>query len=81
MKITTFPNPVADFIAVQTTGLVKENILLQLYDVDGKLVNSAQIRPGSTSTYFDIQTLYNGNYLLKWSLNGKTEIRKITVQH
>ena len=81
MKIRTFPNPVADFIAVQKTGLVKENILLQLYDVDGKLVNSAQIRPGSTSTYFDIQTLYNGNYLLKWSLNGKTEIRKITVQH
>jgi len=64
-KVTVFPNPSNDFIAVQVIGLNKQNLSVELYDSAGKLVQKSTINAGATNTYLDTKLLYAGNYLIK----------------
>jgi hypothetical protein len=81
LRVLVFPNPSADFVAVQASGLVKETVNLVLCDMEGKTVRNAQIKQGSTSTYFDVQTLYNGVYFLKWNTKEDSQVVKLVIQH
>lgn len=81
LNVLAFPNPSADFIAVQASGLVKETVNLVLCDMEGKTVRNSQIKQGSTSTYFDVQTLYNGVYILKWNTKDESQVVKLVIQH
>ena len=75
MKFSVYPNPSQDFLAIQATGLVKNQLLLKLYDLKGRLVRSSTIQQGSTLWYIDIQTLYNGQYILQIE-NGNSSIQQ-----
>lgn len=80
MSISVFPNPAADLIAIQVNGLVSENLDAELFDIAGKLVHTTRINKGQTIAYFDVQTLYEGVYLLKIS-NGKSiKTEKVIVR-
>ena len=78
LKISVFPNPAADLIAVQIGGLVNEDFEVSLLDVTGKIAMSATIKKGSTIAYFDVQTLYNGVYFVKIS-NGDNQTTKKVI--
>jgi len=65
LKVTVFPNPSSDFIAVQIMGLNKQNLSVELYDSVGKLVQKSAINAGATNTYLDTKSLYAGNYVIK----------------
>ena len=64
-KLTVFPNPSNDFIAVQVMGLNKQNLSVELYDSAGKLVQKSTINAGATNTYLDTKLLYAGKYVIK----------------
>lgn len=64
-SIHVFPNPGSDFIAVQLSGVVREDIPAELFDMRGRRVGYTVIRQGTTISYFDVSTLYTGSYLLK----------------
>lgn len=70
INISIFPNPANEFIAVQVNALVKENLFLELFDVTGKLVQTTNVNQGSTIAYFDIRTLYSGNYFVTIKQNS-----------
>lgn len=70
LNVTVFPNPSADFIAVQVNGLVKQNIPISVYDATGKLVSEGTILAGTTIWYLDTKTLYDGTYILKVGTQG-----------
>jgi hypothetical protein len=78
LNISIFPNPATDLIAIQVAGLVNEKLEVELFDISGKLVSSSQIREGSTIAYFDLQTIYEGIYLVKIS-NEKLSISEKVV--
>jgi hypothetical protein len=59
-----FPNPSADIIMVQTTGLNSNEIVIDLTDANGKLIQTQTIQKGSTIAYFDVATLYSGTYFV-----------------
>ncbi|MEM6806191.1 MAG: YHYH protein, partial [Bacteroidota bacterium] len=77
LQISIFPNPSSDLIAVQLDGLASEDLKVELLDVNGKLVSSSRIAKGSTIAYFDVQTVYEGNYLIHISSNGHSTAKKI----
>ena len=60
-----FPNPASDLIAIQMEGLNKENLLVELYDMVGKLIDKTTLNQGASITYFDTKTLYAGTYTVK----------------
>ena len=77
--ISVFPNPASDLLAIQLEGLVEENIQVDLIDVTGKTVATTSIPKGSTIAYFDVQTVYEGAYLLNFTVGGKLITKKVII--
>ncbi|GAA4108001.1 hypothetical protein GCM10022393_03670 [Aquimarina addita] len=69
-NISIFPNPAADLIAIQMNGLLQENVEVVLCDMSGKQLKKKEINKGQTIAYFDIETLYEGTYLISISDNS-----------
>lgn len=81
IHVTVFPNPSSDLIAVQMKDLVKENYVVELMDITGKLVDKTTLYQGSTIVYFDTKTLYAGTYFVTLTgEQGNTITRKIILQ-
>lgn len=64
-KFNVFPNPSADVLVVQSSGLHTNDIQLELIDASGKIIDTQHIYPGSTLCYFNVSTLYSGTYFIK----------------
>ena len=79
MNVNIFPNPASDLIGIQLSGLVKDDMQVELFDLSGKLIKASTINKGSTISYFDVQSLYAGAYLVKVSANGFTTTRKVII--
>ena len=78
LNISIFPNPATDLIAIQVAGLVEEDLEIELVDLSGKIVSTSKISKGSTIAYFDVQTVYDGIYLVKIS-NGELSVSEKVV--
>lgn len=79
MPVEVFPNPASDLIAVQVGGLVKQDLQVDLMDVTGRKVASTRILAGQTIGWFDVQTLYEGTYLVQLSNGTYQQTRKVVV--
>jgi len=56
-----------ELIALQWKGLNRDDRTVQLTDSTGKIYEEKQMFAGSTIIYFETQTLYEGNYIIKVS--------------
>ena len=63
--VNVFPNPTSDLIAIQVSGLLREDLQVALYDLAGKQVRRDVIAQGSTIWYLDTRTLYDGEYIVR----------------
>jgi hypothetical protein len=79
VKVITFPNPSTEYVAVQVGPMLSENLALELFDLNGKMVAQGSIVPGSTIGYIDVRTLYAGNYLLNITGNHLHRAEKIII--
>lgn len=70
VSIEIFPNPAAQLIAIQIDNLVNEDLLVDLIDINARVIKSTKILKGSTIAYFDVQTVYSGTYIVKVYANG-----------
>ena len=65
LNLSIFPNPASDLIAIQIQELVKDDLRVSLLDLSGRVVKKATIKKGSTIAYFDVQTVYEGTYIVQ----------------
>ncbi len=79
-EVNVYPNPANDFIAVQINGMNKENLLVELFDITGKLVQSNYLYQGTTIAFFDTQRLYSGVYFIKLHGSAGVSSRKVIIQ-
>lgn len=79
LNVNVYPNPAADLVAIQIGGVVRSNIPVSVFDMQGKLVAEGLIKQGSTIWYFDTKTLYDGEYLIKIGLDGIT--KRVSILH
>jgi hypothetical protein len=79
VKLSVYPNPASEFIAVQSSGILRNKMELRLYDLSGKLLQTTEIQPGATISYFDCRTLYSGVYLVSAMNGGKVEAAEKVV--
>lgn len=80
-RTIVFPNPASDLLAIQFSGLNQEVIVLELFDLAGKLVDKSNLQPGQTIAFFDTQKLYEGEYQLRLSGKDVQDTRKILIVH
>jgi len=79
VSFTVFPNPSQEFIAVQINDLVSSDVSLKLYDLNGSLVREAKIVQGSTIWYLDVETLYDGVYILELTNGVQVKSTKVVI--
>jgi hypothetical protein len=78
-NVTIFPNPAADLVAIQIQNIARNNVTCQLFDLKGSLIQSTIIYQGSTMAYFDLSTLYNGQYIIRMQNGEETMSKQITI--
>ena len=66
-EIVIFPNPASDVLTVQNKNFDASDLSVDLIDVTGKLIQTQKIYHGSTMCYFDLRTIYAGNYIIRVS--------------
>ncbi len=79
MNFVVFPNSDMDLIAVQAKGLVREDLKVELIDLQGRVIQTSRIEEGSTMTHFDVQTVYAGIYIVKISTPNYSRSQKVLV--
>lgn len=79
IAVDIFPNPSSDIIAIQIKGLNKENLIVELFDLAGNLVQQTTLNQGASITHFDTKTLYEGIYIIKLSGSSGTTSHKIII--
>ncbi len=80
-SFSVFPNPTAEFIAVQIKDLAKEDYHVALYDLAGNIVKTTTLYQGSTIVYFDTKAVYSGEYIIKlYNKNGSVSKKVIVSQ-
>jgi len=78
--VKIFPNPARDIINIQVNPLLVSNsMMVQLYDVTGKLVFNQSINTNNTSIAID--ALADGVYWIQWSDNHSIITKKIVITH
>jgi hypothetical protein len=80
VNVNVFPNPASDLIAIQIKDLVRENCVVELFDITGKLVDQTILYQGSTIVYFDTKKLYSGIYFVKMKIGNQEFNRKIVIE-
>ena len=78
-QLTVFPNPATDFVAVQLKGLNTVEWKVELFDLNGKYIQTTRLYPGSTIAYFDTRTLYSGDYLLVLTHGASQLTERVSV--
>jgi hypothetical protein len=80
--ITIYPNPVNDFITIQFGNYVVGTGQVEMYDLNGKMVNAIEFNNKDTKRQIklSVNSLEKGFYILKININGKIENKKIIVK-
>lgn len=79
LELSIYPNPSSDLVAVQIGGLVQENLNVELLDITGRLIKRSTIHAGQTIAFFDVETLYDGVYIVKVSNGAHSLSRRVVV--
>ncbi|MFL5753360.1 MAG: YHYH protein [Bacteroidia bacterium] len=78
-NISVYPNPAGDLVALQLNELTRENILIELYDLSGKIIQSSTIYQGSTLAWFDTKNIGEGQYQLKIIGKNGVQHKKLVI--
>lgn len=77
IEISLFPNPSNDFIVIQSFVAVSYDRIVELINLQGKLIRTEILRQGSTMCNINTETIYAGTYLVRVIDNN---INKITTK-
>ena len=78
-KVSIYPNPATDFIAIQTP-MTTRSIKVDLIDELGKVIRSQEIKQGSTLCVIETDTVYNGIYFVRITDGIATRTTKVVIQ-
>ena len=79
-KLTLSPNPTSNIFQVNFSKPINENLSLQIFSLDGKLVLQKKIQQGVSSFEANVNTLLQGIYFVKITVNDKLLTKKIIVK-
>lgn len=78
-RLSVFPNPSSELVVVQLNDLVKETILVNLVDENGKILKTTAINQGGTIAYFETKDLPAGAYLVTLSNDSQNVSKKVVI--
>lgn len=79
--IILFPNPASELVAIQLPMVQQGNYHIEVINMKGQMLQETDLWQGSTIAYIDTRLLYNGNYILRITLDGVIINKKLMVSH
>ncbi|MFW6019224.1 MAG: T9SS type A sorting domain-containing protein [Bacteroidales bacterium] len=82
LNINLYPNPVSDQATVEFELDKPSEVILRVYDINGKLMNAKEdnLSSGQQSIKLDVSNMDKGNYILQMTYDGnKTSSKKFIV--
>lgn len=80
-EIGIFPNPVSDLLILQSKGLNKKSLDIELMNINGQIIKRQQFLQGSTICYIETKSITNGTYFLSVSDGTTKNAYKVIVNH
>jgi hypothetical protein len=80
-EIGIFPNPVSDLMILQSKGINKKSLDIELMNINGQIVKRQQFLQGSTICYLETKSIANGTYFLSVSDGTSKKVYKVIVNH
>ncbi len=80
-EIGIFPNPVSDLLILQSKGINKKSLDIELMNVNGQVAKRRQFLQGSTICYLDVKSIDSGTYFLSVSDGTTKKAYKVIVNH
>jgi hypothetical protein len=80
-KVVVYPNPASEVLGIQVPGNTQQTWKVELLDLTGKKVMETKINPGSTIGYFDVRTVYDGQYTVVMKSENETITKTVVVAH
>ena len=74
--LTIFPNPVSDILSVRLPDTYANRVMINIFDINGKLVISRQIQDYNNKIDMDVSVLHDGLYILEY----RTKAQRQTVK-
>jgi hypothetical protein len=74
-----YPNPAVDFTIIPVNGDIKEESLLELSDLNGKVIATQIINPNTASIFVNTENYAQGTYFYRLRNNQQTSSGKIEV--
>ncbi len=74
-----FPNPASKLLAIQVNGLLHKTCFVRLRDLNGRIIQSTDIKAGSTIAYLETEAIYPGMYLLEIDDQEQQWTEKINI--
>lgn len=79
VKFSVYPNPAKDAVKIQINNNLNEKVQIQITDVMGKVVMSAQQTPVNGLINLSLNNITSGLYFIKMNINGEIFSQKLTV--
>ena len=80
-SFNVLPNPASDRVTVVLGAPAVEGTVLELLDVDGRLVHSAVLRAGDERYTWSVQALASGTYVLGLRQGDLVQRRSLLIAH
>jgi hypothetical protein len=65
VKVSLYPNPSSDVLVVQIAKYLSTNVVVELMDLQGRVMDQQTVYAGSTMAHFDLRKMYSGDYLVR----------------
>ena len=72
-RLSIYPNPADRLIYANLGYRTENNGRIELFDIHGKVVLEEIVPPGYQVIQLDIDRLYNGMYILRWTESGQVK--------
>ncbi|MGB1207307.1 MAG: alpha/beta fold hydrolase [Chitinophagales bacterium] len=80
-KISIWPNPVQNSLQISFSTLQKNDMFLQIFDVNGKIILQEKIERSQTNFEYNSSKLANGLYFVKLIDNKESQVLPFIVNH
>jgi len=76
------PNPANEYIIAEYSNTNAKEIVLQIYDIQGRLQLTQQLKNTTNQALIDVRKLTNGTYQCKLMIDGQQKlVNKLIIQH
>ena len=76
-----YPNPVSDFMMVESSDKVKTAVQMEVFSLEGKLAQTVKLSEGTMTHPVDFSQLRSGSYFVRFTFNdGQQEVFKFVKE-